>query len=67
MPRSKELFVLLYFSYISIFVLIREVTSHTAKVNGVDLHYEQGGSGKHVVFMLPGAAGEIISNSFKGF
>lgn len=34
------------------------VASGRQHVNGVDLHYEQTGKGKHAVLLLPGALGK---------
>ena len=38
----------------------RQILSRKAHVNGVDIHYEKTGFGKHVVLLLPGALGEYM-------
>lgn len=35
----------------------REITSRTTEVNGIQMHYETTGHGKHLVLLIPGALG----------
>ena len=38
--------------------------SHKVEVNGAEIHYEQVGTGKNIVLLLPGALGEDLSQCY---